>query len=605
MSEQQNNDFDFLDVSLSPDDSIETILEKFALSTSSNKKNAAASKPKNEAETLEKAEMVVESEVQVDKTEEAVIEEIKAVPEAENVEETDAFDDISFEIEENISTEHLSRETKAPRKRRFARFVENIKHMAHSEGITDIGAIFSKVAFTIYELLGQFFTWFGRVSRYLLLPIAAGMVVFVIVVFAGCKIAVKVSMGEDVIGYVNSSDEYYEAQTEAETNISIKMGEEFKVDTVPKYSVAIVSRSDVIEGEELVNTVQGYTEEVIGRNFGLFVDGNLIGTNRKKAAIEEMLNSIKSPYSSGEINETVSFAQDVQVIEGEYDETFAMTVSEMREKLMRSSVVSQYEVTAEDTYESLLVKFSMTEDIFALLNPSLNIDEMAEGDMINISEIKSLITVKVERVVSYENSIPYESDISYDPNVWNSVKTIVTPGETGTSSVVANLVYLNGIEVERQIISEVVTKEPVTEVIIQGTKVISASGSFTWPLNDGDYFLITDRFDEWRYDHNHAALDIAGFYGTPILVCDSGEVIEAGWGDSYGYYILVQHSDRCCTRYAHLSAIEVNVGDEVYQGQEIGLMGSTGYSTGTHLHLEVLIDGEKCNPEDFVHIPGE
>lgn len=639
MSEQQNNDFDFKDVVLSPDDSIDSILKKIADATapahgrSLNNLQMLASEENSEKSRVEKSKDNKKNETLNDKassensikedSDKVILPEVDSISEsadkqeiivsefAETTEKNDPSepeaDSLQFvfsdESDENISNNSTAQSVK--NKGRLANFIDYIKHMVRSEGITELGTILSKILFTLYELTVQFFIWFKRVSRYILLPIAAGMVIFVIVLFTECKLAVKVAIDEDVIGYVNNSDEYYNAQTKAETNISIKTGEEYRVDTIPKYSMAIVPRSEVIEGEELVTTIQNYTEEVLGRNFGLFVDGNLVGTCRKKTAITDMLDSIMSPYSTGDVNETVGFMQDVQIIEGDYEDSYAMSISEMKKKLLKSTVVSQYQLTAEDTYQSLLLKFNIDEETFALLNPTVDVEALKEGDMINITEEKALVSVMVERVVAYENSIPYETEISYDPDVWSTIKTVVTPGVEGVSSVVANLVCINGIETEREIVSEVVTKEPVTELVIQGTKPITASGNFIWPLNDGDYFLITDRYYEWRTDHNHAALDIAGFYGTPILVCDSGQVVEAGWGDSYGYYILVQHTDICSTRYAHLSAIEVNVGDEVYQGQEIGLMGSTGYSTGTHLHLEVIVNGERCNPEEYIQIPGE
>ncbi len=90
--------------------------------------------------------------------------------------------------------------------------------------------------------------------------------------------------------------------------------------------------------------------------------------------------------------------------------------------------------------------------------------------------------------------------------------------------------------------------------------------------------------------HGHNGVDIASFYGAPILAAATGDVLVAhvgGWGGGYGNYIVIQHSNGTQTLYGHLSRVNISAGDHVNQGQIIGAMGSTGKSTGVHLHFEV------------------
>ena len=94
----------------------------------------------------------------------------------------------------------------------------------------------------------------------------------------------------------------------------------------------------------------------------------------------------------------------------------------------------------------------------------------------------------------------------------------------------------------------------------------------------------------------HTGLDIAAPTGTPIAAAYSGTVLETGRTDGRGNYIRLQHSDTLQTMYCHLSQIDVQEGDAVEAGDTIGLVGSTGMSTGPHLHFEVWIDGVRCNP---------
>jgi len=126
---------------------------------------------------------------------------------------------------------------------------------------------------------------------------------------------------------------------------------------------------------------------------------------------------------------------------------------------------------------------------------------------------------------------------------------------------------------------------------------ITGSLTFIWPsteryLSGYDYSPAT----------NHFGIDIAGKLGNPIFAADHGVVVYAGWNDyGYGEMIVIDHGSGWQTLYAHLSQVNVICGQEVYQGDIIGLMGSTGKSTGPHLHFEMRSDDYgRVNPWDFL-----
>jgi murein DD-endopeptidase MepM/ murein hydrolase activator NlpD len=98
----------------------------------------------------------------------------------------------------------------------------------------------------------------------------------------------------------------------------------------------------------------------------------------------------------------------------------------------------------------------------------------------------------------------------------------------------------------------------------------------------------------------HAGVDMAGAHGEPIYAAASGTVLQAGRSGGYGNLVELSHGKGIDTRYGHLSAILVKPGDHVEKGQLIGRMGSTGRSTGTHLHYEVRVDGQAVNPRPFL-----
>lgn len=98
----------------------------------------------------------------------------------------------------------------------------------------------------------------------------------------------------------------------------------------------------------------------------------------------------------------------------------------------------------------------------------------------------------------------------------------------------------------------------------------------------------------------HEGLDFAGSYGMPVYATAPGTVLVAGWQGAYGRLVEIQHSFGLITRYAHLSSVSVNVGDVVGYGEQVGTIGSSGRSTGPHLHYEVRVEGTPRDPMSFL-----
>lgn len=124
----------------------------------------------------------------------------------------------------------------------------------------------------------------------------------------------------------------------------------------------------------------------------------------------------------------------------------------------------------------------------------------------------------------------------------------------------------------------------------------TGSLSFSWPLAGYGYESITQYYG----NNGHRGLDIGIPYGTPIYASESGQVISAEYHWSWGNNVLIWHNDTYSTRYAHCSSLAVSAGEYVQKGQVIGYAGSTGNSTGNHLHFEVYQNGDRVNPSNFV-----
>lgn len=128
-------------------------------------------------------------------------------------------------------------------------------------------------------------------------------------------------------------------------------------------------------------------------------------------------------------------------------------------------------------------------------------------------------------------------------------------------------------------------------------RIAAQKAPFASPLKDP--FRFTSGFGR-RWGRLHAGTDFAAPHGTPIYSTADGVVVSAGWSSGYGRLVKIQHEFGIETRYAHLSKIRVKKGQRVSRGQQIGDMGNTGRSTGTHLHYEVRVGGKPVNPMTYI-----
>jgi murein DD-endopeptidase MepM/ murein hydrolase activator NlpD len=128
------------------------------------------------------------------------------------------------------------------------------------------------------------------------------------------------------------------------------------------------------------------------------------------------------------------------------------------------------------------------------------------------------------------------------------------------------------------------------------TGAVRIARGFLWPARG----QLTSRFG-WRRWRHHDGLDIAAPYGSPIYAARPGRVIFAGWYHAYGRAVIIDHGDGVQTLYGHASRLLVQTGDRVSQGELIARVGSSGRSTGPHLHFEVRVKGQPVNPMRYMN----
>lgn len=155
---------------------------------------------------------------------------------------------------------------------------------------------------------------------------------------------------------------------------------------------------------------------------------------------------------------------------------------------------------------------------------------------------------------------------------------------------------------QRDILHQLLSEEMRPSLLALCGGIAAADGALCWPLPGHTY--ISCHFGEVDAFGNagHRGTDIPAPEGTPILAAHSGTVLVSGWNDSYGNQVLLDNGAGLSTRYAHMTQTAVTAGEAVTAGQVIGYVGSTGDSTGFHLHFEVMQNGVRVNPMDMVSV---
>lgn len=247
----------------------------------------------------------------------------------------------------------------------------------------------------------------------------------------------------------------------------------------------------------------------------------------------------------------------------------------------RSEIVN-YTVESGDTLASIANKFDVTVDTVKWAN-DLKSDTITTGDKLEIPPVSGMVHKVQSGDTVYSIAERYNTSsqniVNFPFNEFADLDTFaLVPGQT---------IYVpNGTPPEEK------PKLGVPQYRPQFVAGQSGTGSFIWPTTG-----YISQYPIWY----HMALDIANPSSPPVIAADAGTVSYAGcidWG--YGCHVIVDHNNGFQTLYAHLSAIAVSVGQGVGKGGSIGTMGSTGRSTGTHLHFEIRQNGALLDPQGYL-----
>ncbi len=218
----------------------------------------------------------------------------------------------------------------------------------------------------------------------------------------------------------------------------------------------------------------------------------------------------------------------------------------------------------------------------------------------------------------FESETEYETEVNFDDSLPTGYEEVTQEGQNGLSELTIRLTYTDGVQTDAVITESKTIIEPINKQVTVGcSDGVSDSyyadyseshtggsgvstGGFIWPL---PHTHSVTSLMEWRWGRMHNGIDIAGGgdYGMPIVAADGGTVIWSGNdGGGYGNYVMIDHGNGYTTVYGHASELACSTGDYVSQGETIAYVGSTGNSTGPHLHFEIRLNGEYLDPLGFV-----
>jgi len=385
----------------------------------------------------------------------------------------------------------------------------------------------------------------------------------------------------------------------------------FTVDDVPTLTMTIQKHNTPLTDSQVCDGILRTAGDSIAQAIGLYVDGNFIGAMETADDIDSLLNRFKEGrYDPNDKDQRAEFVQDVRREEGLYPISAIRGEGSMRDRLSAQTVVERtYTVQAGDTLSTIARQHDMTTTELRGLNPAVaTTDAIQIGDKLVVQRAQTFLQVKVVKTERYNETIDYTTKTVYRDDKPVTYSKTTTKGVEGQKAVVAEDTYIDGVKTGRKVISETVTKQAVTKVVEKGTqKVVNGiavqqgdgvtHGSMLWPVP------VCHNMSR-GYKRGHYALDITNgpvkVLGKPAVAADGGTVIHAGWYYDYGYTVKIQHANGLVTLYAHLQTVKVVKGQQVSRGQTIGLIGSTGNSTGPHLHFEVIKNGVRQNPLNYV-----
>ncbi|MDL2273272.1 peptidoglycan DD-metalloendopeptidase family protein [Oscillospiraceae bacterium OttesenSCG-928-G22] len=292
-----------------------------------------------------------------------------------------------------------------------------------------------------------------------------------------------------------------------------------------------------------------------------------------------------------QLSESIA-AKEVEIENAEADEAAEYELFKKRVRVMEENGNESYlsVLLQADSFSSLLSRLDVMNDIIEydnnLMNTLREIREGIESAKAELEEAKGEQDQIKADLLSYQNDL--EGQLKVQKDFINDLEA---------NEAAYKKAYEDAEKAEKEAQAEI---NNMLAQLAKNTKYVG--GEFAWPIPG--YYTVTSPFGMrfhpvLKQNKLHTGTDIGAPKGTKIVAMNAGTVITAGFNTGYGNYVVIDHGGGYATLYAHMSVISVKKGQTVKREDQVGLVGSTGYSTGPHLHFEIIIDGVQKNPMDW------
>ncbi|PKM76497.1 MAG: hypothetical protein CVU90_12585 [Firmicutes bacterium HGW-Firmicutes-15] len=306
---------------------------------------------------------------------------------------------------------------------------------------------------------------------------------------------------------------------------------------------------------------------------------------------------------------SVEFKQKIEILEDDNNLSEIINLDQAREKIYAKTKEAVFiEVKSGENLWTIGNNNNISVEELQNLNPQVDKEmRINPGDKLVISPEKPMLEVVIDFENTVVEDIPFETEYVKDSTMNESQRKTISEGVNGKQEVTYEIVLVNGNISEQKISNKKIIEPPVSSKVSVGTKkaTVSRSGSSSGTNRVVSGGRITSPFGARVHPITgaeifHKGIDIGASQGNSIYAYANGIVSFAGWKSGYGNFVEINHVNGLVTRYGHMSAIYVKKGQQVTAGQRIGAVGSTGASTGPHLHFEVLVNGVNKNPLNYL-----
>jgi murein DD-endopeptidase MepM/ murein hydrolase activator NlpD len=431
------------------------------------------------------------------------------------------------------------------------------------------------------------------------------------VYYQGTTLTTTVLLDGKQIGFVATPDEGRKFVESILYKRGETVGQVAKTHNQIEYQTLRVKKEALFEGQlsekELENLISTYIE-----GYELNIANERIAVLPSKEEYELVLNTYRELYAKPSENNKISsveFREELLTKPVEVQPEEITSKDEVLTLLKEGrKTTKEYVVQTNDSWWLIARKNDMkTKEVLAG-NPGKTEDSKLQvGQKVNLVAVTPYLTVISKGVYTGTETIPFDVVSQTDYNVATGQTVVKQQGADGSKTVTYSYVQENGKNLEKTVLEETITQKPVNQIVVKGPSRAPVSVAYSasrgsgkvsglgWPLRGR-----LNSYYGYRWGSFHTGLDIDGDKGDPFVAAADGKVVSAGWGGGYGNMLVLDHGNGVVTRYAHATKLLVSAGQQVSKGQTIGLVGSTGNSTGSHLHFEVIVNGDTGNPLNYL-----